>query len=123
MPTTGDPLDDTVETSYAPSLSDDLLAVHDEPAPDATAVAPTAAPPAGEEQDEDDEYFEPQTRRRSRLTTGLLVALIFLLGMLAGVLLGRALASDPAPQVVYVLNDAGSTAAPVTPTAGPTSSR
>ena len=42
------------------------------------------------------------------MTTGLLVALIFALGMLAGVLVGRLLTPTPAPQIVYVLNDAPS---------------
>ena len=75
------------------------------------------------EPDEDDEYFEPHDQKRSRVTTGLLVALIFALGVLAGLLVGRLLTPAPAPQIVSVLNDAPSSAPPasVPPTSVPPS--
>ena len=121
------PSDDTVELDAGPSLADDLLHSddpaeeeveqdeQDDPERGQTADAPRTggvAEPSTDSTgpDEDDDYFEPDGQRRSRVTTGLLVALIFALGVLTGVLVGRLLTPTPAPQVVYVLNDAPSSA-------------
>lgn len=89
--------DDTVETS----LTDELLA-HTE-AETETASEPTASETAWSS--EDDEEFLAPSAKRSRWTTGLVVALIFVLGAFCGVLLGKALSPTPAPQVVYLLGD------------------
>jgi hypothetical protein len=138
------PSDDTVELDAGPTLADELLH-SDHPAEDegeqderddlergerADARPSGGLPsPATDSTgpDEDDDYFEPDGQRRSRVTTGLLVALIFALGVLTGVLVGRLLTPTPAPQVVYVLNDAPSSApvpsAPVPSAATPSAGR
>lgn len=129
--------DDTVEHHAEPTLADDLLS-SDHPAEDGDVIRGGAEGEVGRDErgdleqgqsaeartsaglpsratdstgpDEDDEYFEPHDQRRSRLTTGLLVALIFALGVLTGVLVGRLLTPTPAPQIVYVLDDASASA-------------
>ena len=138
------PSDDTVELDAGPTLADELLH-SDHPAEDEVEQDEqddlergqrADAPPSGglpspatdsTGPDEDDDYFEPDGQRRSRVTTGLLVALIFALGVLTGVLVGRLLTPTPAPQVVYVLNDAPSSApvpsAPVPSAATPSAGR
>lgn len=57
--------------------------------------------------EDDEDYYEPP-KKRSRLTTGLVVALIFLLGMFTGVTVSRLLPSQQRPQVIYLLNNEGS---------------
>ena len=104
------PLQNTAETS----LADDLLTrsgngtVVD--APTQTAAEPGSGPTG-----EDDDYLYTDGHRRSRVTTGLLIALIFVIGVLSGVLLARILTPTPPPQIVYVLN--GAETPSVTPTA------
>ena len=122
--------DDTVEIRRDPSLVDDLLPPADttelelEGGEQTAGSQPVDRREGLDRQDEDDEYFEPHTQRRSRVTTGLLVALIFALGMLCGVLAGRVLAPPSRPQIVYLLNDANtSTSTPAPPTPAPSASR
>jgi hypothetical protein len=148
--------DDTVELDAGPTLADELLH-SDHPAEDEVEQGEQGEQDERDERDErddlergeradarpsgglpspatdstgpdeDDDYFEPDGQRRSRVTTGLLVALIFALGVLTGVLVGRLLTPTPAPQVVYVLNDAPSSApvpsAPVPSAATPSAGR
>lgn len=104
--------DDTVEHG----LTEDLLGPKD---PDVAETAPPpAAGPEWSDLPDDEDYLAPAARR-SRLTTALLVALIFLIGVLVGTVLSKTLSPDPAPQIVYVLNDAGSPApAPAASTPG-----
>jgi hypothetical protein len=101
------PPDSTVELRTDRSLADDLLS----PDRDATLEDRPDVADAGTasalEPDEEDDYFDPHAQRRGRGTTGLIVALIFALGMLCGVLVGRALMPAPQPQIVYLLNDVG----------------
>ena len=100
--------EDTVEVG----LADDLLGPHDEADDETHPSAPAAAAPAPSSgSDDEEDYLEPP-RRRGKLTTGLLVALIFLVGVLAGTVLTKVLAPAPAPQVVYVLNDSGASSIP-----------
>lgn len=130
--------DDTVELN----LADDLLGPADEAdvdpagatpsgsrtagttAADPTPGDPTPADPTPADSrstwpdlPDDEDYLAPAARR-GKLTTGLLIALIFLVGVLVGTVLTRTLAPEPAPQIVYVLNDSGSSAP--TATASPT---
>ncbi len=96
--------DDTVEIG----LADDLLGPADDAQADPSGSTPDASTPAAEPKtwsdlSDDEDYLAP-AGRRSRLTTGLFVALIFLVGILVGTVLTRALAPTPAPQIVYVLS-------------------
>ncbi len=115
------PSEDTVEVTTPPSLADDLL--HGGAA-DGDAEVVTADPAAdpGVADPDDDDYLEPDTRRRSRVTTTLLVALIFALGTLTGVLVGRVLTPAPAPRIIYLLNDAPSSAPSASALPAPTPS-
>ncbi len=104
--------DDTVETS----LLDDLLS----PATQTPGTSPEAAPvDAVGAPMTDDDYLDLTSHRRSRVTTGLAIALIFALGVLAGVLINRTFAPTPAPQIVYVLGDTQTPPAPATQTPSP----
>jgi hypothetical protein len=107
--------DDTVEIS----LTDRLLT------PTAPAPATEASDAGGATQVDtpawaaDDEDYQPVDRKRNRWTTGLGIALLFVFGMLCGSILTHVLSPAPAPQVVYVLNDAGSgSSATTTPAPG-----
>jgi hypothetical protein len=122
--------EDTVEFG----LADDLLGPAEEADPDPdtdsdtdtdagtdstiNSAASTPATPASTWSDQPDEedYLAP-VARRGKLTTALIVALIFIVGILVGTVLYKALAPAPPPQIVYVLNDAGSSApsAPIAP--------
>ncbi|HET9649395.1 MAG TPA: hypothetical protein VFP34_14360 [Microlunatus sp.] len=101
--------DDTVEIS----LTDQLLSPTEPPSAE-------TRPPLAEEWTSDDEDFQPIEGKRSRWTTGLGVALIFMVGVLCGAVLSHVLSPAPAPPTIYVLNDAGTgpTASP-TPSGGP----
>ena len=113
---------DTIEIQRDPSLADDLLrhgsadgsaSAESEPVGSiAVDLGPAGSGPKWVEPVEDDEdYYEPP-KKRSRLTTGLVIALIFLLGMFVGVSVSRLLPSQQRPQVVYLLNDDGAPQAP-----------
>lgn len=95
------------DTASDRGLADDLLG-SGESSPEADL--PTATPVAVPDVAGDDEDYLQPARKRGKLTTGLIVALIFLLGILVGTVLSKTLSPAPAPQVVYVLNDAGSPA-------------
>ncbi len=106
--------DDTVGSRRDTSLADDLLDRDDtsdavrgggEWQDELREVEPDQDEQDAQRGDDDDDYFEPHPQRRSRVTTGLLVALIFVLGMLCGVLAGRVLTPTPPPQIVYLLGD------------------
>jgi hypothetical protein len=122
--------DDTVGSRRDTSLADDLLDRDD---------TSEAVRGGGERQDElrdvepnedeqdarrgdDDDYFEPHPQRRSRVTTGLLVALIFVLGMLCGVLAGRVLTPTRPPQIVYLLGDSTTSTPPFPSASAPPTS-
>ena len=103
--------DDTIETR----LVDDLLSPTDPetlgpPAADGASASTDPTPPVGDPAVED-EYDLEGTGRRSRVTTGLIIALIFALGVLVGVLVARQLSPAPPPRIVYVLNDSGDSSA------------
>ena len=107
--------DDAVE----PGLAEDLLGPADDAGAGPTAARDSAESAAGWSDLRDDEDYLAPAARRGKLTTGLLVALIFLAGLLVGTLLTRVLAPAPAPQVVYGLSDSGASA----PTAAPSATR
>lgn len=124
MPTRGENHpDDTTARAPTASLSDDLLTptesnLHD--LADNGNLDATAAPDPNLAAEADDDYVDFSERKHSRFTTGLIVALIFTVGVLCGVLLTRTLSPTPQPQIVYVLNDAHS--APPPPTQSPSAS-
>ena len=113
---------DTIEIQRDPSLADDLLrhgsadgsALAESEPVDSIAVGSKAVdlgasgsgPRWVEPVEDDEDYYEPP-KKRSRVTTGLVIALIFLLGMFVGVSVSRLLPSQQRPQVVYLLNDDG----------------
>ncbi len=102
-------VDDTVEIS----LTDKLLLRAE---PDSNHS--TGVPEADQVGLADDEEYLEIDHKRSRWTTGLAIALIFVVGIFCGVLLTRALSPTPAPQTVYLLNDgqdSGSSAYPPPP--------
>ena len=117
--------DDTVGSRRDTSLADDLLDRDDtseavrgggERQDELREVEPNQDEQDARRGDDDDDYFEPHPQRRSRVTTGLLVALIFVLGMLCGVLAGRVLTPTRPPQIVYLLGDS-TTSTPPSPSA------
>jgi hypothetical protein len=117
--------DDTVGSRRDTSLADDLLDRDDtsdavrgggEWQDELREVEPDQDEQDAQRGDDDDDYFEPHPQRRSRVTTGLLVALIFVLGMLCGVLAGRVLTPTRPPQIVYLLGDS-TTSTPPSPSA------
>ena len=99
--------DDTVDNG----LTEDLLGPGDGADADAEASVPGPAGASWSDLGDDDDYLAPPTRR-GKLTTGLLVALIFLVGILLGAVLSKTLSPAPAPQIVYVLNDSGASCLP-----------
>lgn len=101
--------DDTIEIRRDPSLTDDLLHLDDGAGSVSTWVEPA---------EDDEDYYEPP-KKRSRVTTGLVVALIFLLGMFTGVTLSRLLPAQQRPQIVYLLNDDGAPRGPSGMPSGP----
>lgn len=101
--------DDTIEIQRDPRLADDLL----QHGSSDDAVAAWVEPA-----EDDEDYYQPP-KKRSRVTTGLVVALIFMVGVLVGVTGGRALPQQRAPHVVYLLNDEGSSAPGVGPSGAP----
>ena len=130
MPAPGDHRPDDTTTTPSTSLADDLLTPNDT-APiagdtDSVADTPPAAvdePDDSEDRGEaDDDYLDFVDHKRSRVTTGLIIALVFAVGVLFGALITRTLAPAPQPQIVYVLNKAGHSDSPrpaPTPTNSP----
>lgn len=105
-----------------PGQSDGIQHTRETGRVDGMIMGKRAADPPDPDPDDDDDYLEPDTRRRSRLTTALLVALIFALGTLTGVLVGRVLTPAPTPRIVYLLNDAPTSAPSTSALPSPTPS-
>lgn len=114
MPAPGDHRpDDTITTPTASSLADDLLSPTDTGTDAETSPATGDEPADSEARGEaDDDYLDFGDHRRSRVTTGLIIALIFAVGVLFGALLTRTLTPAPRAQIIYVLSEPGGSDSP-----------
>lgn len=103
---------DTADYSLADALlsrseTDTLIQSRSEtvPPPPGTGAETTAS---------DDDYLDFDTHKRNRVTTGLVVCLIFALGVLTGALVALTFAPSQPPATVYVLSETASPSAPST---------